>query len=227
MDANTNIDALRRKHKKMLVDRAMGLYQPTDDTPAVKEEWVSFLLKGNAAEEMIQRLKTNEVPGGNLPTKQLTQSKNNNLTYLGTTTLAKPLEKLRSGIPVNIEVNITNHGNTLWQNNSSNSINASYHWLNENGSPFLYDGVRTPLPNAIAPGETLPLTLKVVPPSHSGSYQLQLTLVHEGVCWFEERGFTPTTYPIYIEWCLPASTTRVLEEFAYGQDVWAKQEAVA
>ncbi|WP_336269498.1 hypothetical protein [Vreelandella arctica] len=57
MDANTNIDALRRKYKKIFIERAMGLYRPVDDTPAAKEEWLNFLLKGNAAEEMIQLLK--------------------------------------------------------------------------------------------------------------------------------------------------------------------------
>jgi hypothetical protein len=201
----------------------MRLYKPKSDTPATRERWVNFLLERNAVEEMIQHFKSNSPISKRFSPGHPELSKSPRaFSYLGAAKLRTPLAKLRSGIPLDVDVTIENNSNTHWENTSSTFINASYHWLDENGSPFQYDGMRTPLPTVIAVGEAVPLKLKVIPPSYPGSYQLQLTLVHEGVCWFEERGFNATLNPIEIEWCLPASTDRVLEEINYLKGILAE-----
>ena len=44
---------------------------------------------------------------------------------------------------------------------------ASYHWLDERGNPIVWDGLRTPLPHAVAPGERVTLALALrgpIPP---------------------------------------------------------------
>lgn len=65
---------------------------------------------------------------------------------------------------------------------------ASYHWLDEKGAVAVQDGVRTPLPRAVAPGETCEMTLRVDTPQAAGRYTLAVDLVEEGVCWFSGAG---------------------------------------
>ena len=65
---------------------------------------------------------------------------------------------------------------------------ASYHWLDEKGAVAVQDGVRTPLPRAVAPGDTCEMTLRVDTPRVAGRYTLAVDLVEEGVCWFSGAG---------------------------------------
>ena len=52
----------------------------------------------------------------------------------------------------------------------------------------MQDGVRTPLPRAIAQGETCEMTLRIETPPARGRYTLAVDLVEEGVTWFSEAG---------------------------------------
>jgi SAM-dependent methyltransferase len=65
---------------------------------------------------------------------------------------------------------------------------ASYHWLDARGAMAVEDGVRTPLPRPLAPGETLAMTLTVTAPASAGRYTLAVDLVEEGVTWFSRAG---------------------------------------
>lgn len=227
MDLNIDIDALRRKHKTELVERALSVYQPEGDTQQVKSFWLERLLQGQDLRQMLDHLKAGEpLPEGLAPPAEKEQGGEEE-RYAGTAAMRQRLEVLRAGMPEKLRIAISNRSAATWENTEATAINACYHWLDEHGEVVQFDGVRTPLPEPIAPSVSLEFELNVIPPSQPGRYQLQLTLVHEGVCWFEEQGFTATAHPVDIEWCLPASTTRVLEEFAYGRDVWAQQEAAA
>jgi hypothetical protein len=48
-----------------------------------------------------------------------------------------------------------------------------------------------PLPQAIAPGETVNLTIEYTAPQRAGSYTLTVDLVDQHVCWFEQQGSEP------------------------------------
>ena len=64
----------------------------------------------------------------------------------------------------------------------------SYHWLDRHGAIVVDDGLRTPLPHAVAPGETCTMSCRIETPERSGSYLLALDLVEEGVTWFSRAG---------------------------------------
>jgi len=227
MDLNIDIDALRRKHKTELVERALSIYQPEGDPQQVRSFWLERLLEGQDVRQMLEHLKAGEPLPEGLAVPVAEERGDEEARYAGTAAMKQRLEVLRAGMPEKLRIAISNQSAAVWENSEATPINACYHWLDAHGEIVQFDGVRTPLPEPIAPNGSLELELNVIPPSQPGRYQLQITLVHEGVCWFEEQGFTATAYPVDIEWCLPASTTRVLEEFAYGQDVWAQQEALA
>jgi len=110
-----------------------------------------------------------------------------------------PISSMLSGQEVELAVNIINLSNENWVGDTNNPINASYHWLGLLGEPHLFDGCRTRLPESgIMPGDSLSLGVRVLAPKECGCYTLVLTLVQEGVCWFEQRGFKPASLQIEV-----------------------------
>jgi hypothetical protein len=97
------------------------------------------------------------------------------------------LEPPRAGALGGVEVEVENTGTAVWRA----GINAAYHWLDERGNPIVWDGLRTPLPSQVAPGEHLGLRLRLRAPIPPGSYRLAVDLVDEGRLWFAEAGSEP------------------------------------
>ena len=87
-----------------------------------------------------------------------------------------------------------------WTLNGRGRVHISYHWLPTDGDkPIVWDGVRSGLPHDIAPGETFTTNeVQVVAPQTPGFYRLQLTLVHENVGWFEQKGASTLIVPVKI-----------------------------
>lgn len=89
-------------------------------------------------------------------------------------------------------VEINNCGKEDWICEGIRPVNIAYHWLNMNGDVLIFDGVRTPLPSRVLrSGDTLRAAALIEAPKECGRFVLELTLVQEQVCWFEERGFEP------------------------------------
>jgi hypothetical protein len=101
-------------------------------------------------------------------------------------------------------VTLKNAGNETWPSRGTgggpvNQVSLSYHWLPAKGDTAVqFEGHRTPLPHDIAPGETFSLQDLLVTTPVPGTYRLQLTLVHEGVTWFEQRGGSTLVLPITV-----------------------------
>lgn len=69
-------------------------------------------------------------------------------------------------------------------------VNLCYHWY-EAAAPdrvVVFDGRRTPLFPALAPGEKRSYRMLVNAPDFAGRFRLRLTLVQEGVRWFDGLG---------------------------------------
>jgi SAM-dependent methyltransferase len=64
----------------------------------------------------------------------------------------------------------------------------SYHWLDADGAIAIDDGVRTPLPRAVAPGAACEMTCRIETPPRAGRYTLAVDLVEEGITWFSRAG---------------------------------------
>ena len=89
-------------------------------------------------------------------------------------------------------ISVTNQSKETWYGYGEDPIYLSYHWKKKGGNILIYDGIRTDLTQLdFFPGETLQQKVRVASPDVPGKFQLILTLVQEGVCWFEERGFEP------------------------------------
>ena len=92
---------------------------------------------------------------------------------------------MRAGAPVHAQVEVENAGTATWR---TGGVNAASHWLDERGNPIVWDGPRTELPRAIAPGERVALTMALRGPIPPGRYRLSLDLVDEHRLWFAEAG---------------------------------------
>ena len=65
-------------------------------------------------------------------------------------------------------------------------IHLSYHWFDAAGNIAISEGLRTPLIPSLDPGNSDVYEIKVAAPRDPGDYRLRITLVQEGVRWFDE-----------------------------------------
>lgn len=109
-------------------------------------------------------------------------------------------EDVTAGSFFEINVNVTNGSKEVWHGYGDHPVFLSYHWTRNYGSDFfIYDGIRTELMKPeLSPGETLEQQIRIEAPNESGEFKLILTLVQEGVGWFEDRGFEPALLNIQV-----------------------------
>jgi SAM-dependent methyltransferase len=86
-------------------------------------------------------------------------------------------------------VRVRNTGNAVWPiSTAPGSYHLANHWLDAYGRMVTFDDQRADLPGDLRPGEEAEVSITVVAPPAYGLLQLEFDLVHEGVCWFAERG---------------------------------------
>lgn len=90
---------------------------------------------------------------------------------------------------VHAEVTIENRSWRAWRSDVADApVHLSYHWLDSRGRVVVADGLRTPLPRAIAPGEATKVAFRVEAPGSPGEHLLEIDLVEESVSWFTAGG---------------------------------------
>jgi len=97
--------------------------------------------------------------------------------------LAEP----RAGTLVRARIELENTGTVPWRDD----VKGSYHWLDPLGNPIVWDGLRTPLPREVEPGQSLEMEIAVRCPIPPGRYRFALDLVAERRAWFGELGNEP------------------------------------
>lgn len=127
--------------------------------------------------------------------------------------LAWSLEAPRAGVAHVARVSLENAGTATWRSHGTDGVQASFHWLDSLGNPIVWDGPRTPLPRAVAPGEQVEIELVVSAPKAPGPYRLSFDLVEEHRFWFEEVGCTPLTVELEVA---PRITERRLAVRIHG-----------
>jgi hypothetical protein len=113
--------------------------------------------------------------------------------------LSLELGEVRAGAAATAVAEVENAGTAVWRSEGRYGIQAAYHWLDLRRNAIVWDGVRTALPAAVAPGERMRLVLTVRGPIPPGRYRLAFDLVDEGRSWFEEVGNTPHERELEVE----------------------------
>lgn len=95
-----------------------------------------------------------------------------------------------------VKVRLTNRSDGPWwtegdaQRAGLFQVNVSYRWLATDGAVIVAEGDRSPLPWDLAQGDSLETFVEVAAPLQGGRHRLRMTLVQEGVAWFDQA--TPT-----------------------------------
>jgi hypothetical protein len=118
--------------------------------------------------------------------------------------LPEPPQCLSLHQVISVEAEITNTSGQTWGSTGQRPVHLSYHWQAPDGGWLEFDGERTPLPRDLAPGETLRHYLTIKAPPQPGPARLHLTLVQEGVGWFDDHGCPALILPVSVE---PGSLT--------------------
>jgi hypothetical protein len=79
-----------------------------------------------------------------------------------------------------------------------NAVNLSYHWLDGKRQMVVFDGLRTPLPRDLNPGESVTLRAAIRAPEKGGGYLLHVTMVQEGVAWFSDSDGGQLLIPVVV-----------------------------
>lgn len=84
-------------------------------------------------------------------------------------------------------VRVENRGGAVWRwgLEQQPEIRVSHHWRTAAGEMARYEGLRSPLPCTIRPGESAIVAVWVEAPVEAGAHLLDIDLVHEHVRWFE------------------------------------------
>jgi len=93
-----------------------------------------------------------------------------------------------AGMEFTLEVEVRSLGSQVLSSRYRNPVHVSYHWFNKEGSPVIYDGLRTQLPFDIYPGDSAVFGVRVKAPDATGRFRLKLALVQELVAWFDADG---------------------------------------
>jgi hypothetical protein len=83
-----------------------------------------------------------------------------------------------------VSVTLTNNGSLTWQ---PGAVNLSYHLYAASGNVYVWDGLRTALPAAVAPGATVTVSAIIRVPNTAAQYRVAFDLVREGVAWFSTQ----------------------------------------
>lgn len=99
-----------------------------------------------------------------------------------------------------VPLTIKNTSTATWDSNvAKGPVLAAYHWLDSEKKLLLLDGKRTYFSEPIKPGAETAVQLVVLAPKAPGNYVLQVSLVQEGVSWFESENVKPLELSVKVK----------------------------
>jgi len=89
-----------------------------------------------------------------------------------------------------LNVKIFNQSSTEWRSDGDFPVRVSYRWIDMNGKIIVADGIRTDLLGGVLLEDVSTVqSINITAPSQVGNYILLITLVQDGVAWFDEPDF--------------------------------------
>lgn len=108
--------------------------------------------------------------------------------------------KVTADSKFSVPVTIKNTSADTWSSQvAKGPVLAAYHWLDSNKKLLVRDGLRTPFATPVAAGSEVKINLNAQAPKEAGTYIMQVSLVQEGVAWFEDRQVRPLELTIQVE----------------------------
>lgn len=120
-----------------------------------------------------------------------------------------PMPALSASETITTAVRVENAGLRTWEADGPNAIHLAYHWLSADGEQILvFNGLRTPLPYALAPGASAELRARLRAPAQPGNYVLAWDMVREDSFWFSVWGWPMRQVSVTI---VPGEDTQLAE----------------
>jgi hypothetical protein len=109
--------------------------------------------------------------------------------------------QVKTGGSYTLDINVKNTGMQPWFGGGQpRTVAASYRWVDNSGNVLPIEGNRAQLNRpTVQPGESEQLKLQVVAPPNPGAYTLSVTMVQEGVAWFNAQGAKPLVLQVTVE----------------------------
>ncbi|MCI0399305.1 MAG: O-antigen ligase family protein [Chloroflexi bacterium] len=86
-----------------------------------------------------------------------------------------------------VTIRVENQGSLLWSEEGENPIRLGAHWYRPADNKRSSDDLHWTLDRDVYPGESIVMTVPVVPPSIPGTYELEWDMVQEEVVWFSVK----------------------------------------
>jgi len=82
---------------------------------------------------------------------------------------------------------VSNTGDAIFVSAPPHPIQLCYRWFDSSGLRVgAGEWIHTPLPRALPPGEVIEAAVRIATPPKAGTYTLAVTLLQEGVAWFDD-----------------------------------------
>jgi len=110
----------------------------------------------------------------------------------------QPIKSGKVGQIIKVPVTVQNTSNFVWSSAIASPIHLSYNWYDTNGNRVVWNGERTNLTKSLPPQGTEKLNAAIKFPDRPGKYNLVVTMVQEGVTWFNEAGAESPQFPVTV-----------------------------
>lgn len=118
--------------------------------------------------------------------------------------------------PFTCTVKVVNAGDGTWDFPADPWLHVANHWLTGRGEMAILDDQRAEPPQAVPPGAAATVEFTLRAPTAVGRRRLEFDLVHDGVCWFADRGSPVAGADL---WVVPGRRRQVPAE--PGAEPWA------
>ena len=122
--------------------------------------------------------------------------------FLQEISASAPLQTMQVGEQVTISVTVKNISQETWpatpDAEDRKHVVLGYRWRDKSGK-VLTVGALPRLPHDLGPGQSMSLNLTIQAPPEAGDYILRLTMLQQGVSWFDDREGKPLDFPITVE----------------------------
>jgi SAM-dependent methyltransferase len=131
-------------------------------------------------------------------------------------TLLDALPTFATGQTSRLRMALVNTGSARWPRHLRPPC-VSYHWLTKTGECLVRAGKRTRLRQSVAPGGRCEVTAKVVSPSTTGDFWLEIDLVIGDDGWFGDGGSPTLRLDVHV-------ARGATSDFDHYEDAWEKAD---
>ncbi len=107
--------------------------------------------------------------------------------------------EIRSKEFFEVLVEVENKSSSDWSSSAKLPVSLCYHWLDDKNDYVIFDGIRTKFDSgALKQKSKITQSMKIEAPNRQGVFQLIVTIVQDGVRWFDGSDFISDSIDIKI-----------------------------